>query len=154
MLSSHSISHWRSQLGNRRLNIYFLVFEYMNTNPSSSLQLEIRDYCKTFHSEIVPYIQGIAEPIRRVLNNCGIKVALKPFQTLGHIFAKPKDRVPTDRKTHTAYSIPCGDGEKVYLGQTKRQFCTRLKEHQRAVSNFNSSKSALAEHVCVSEHKP
>ena len=38
--------------------------------------------------------------------------------------------------------------EKVYLGQTKRQFCTRLKEHQRAVSNFNSSKSALAEHVC------
>ena len=41
---------------------------------------------------IVPYIQGIAEPIRGVLNNYGIKVALKPFQTLGHIFAKPKDR--------------------------------------------------------------
>ena len=88
---------------------------------------------------IVPYIQGIAEPIRRVLNNCGIKVALKPFQTLGHIFAKPKDRVPTDQKTHAVYSIPCGDCEKVYLGQTKRQFCTCLKEHQRAVSNFNSS---------------
>ena len=89
---------------------------------------------------IVPYIQGIAEPIRKVLNNCGIKVALKPFQTLGHIFAKPKDRVPTDQKTHAVYSIPCGDCEKIYLCQTKRQFCTRLKEHQRAVSNFNSSK--------------
>ena len=38
----------------------------------------------------VPYIQEIAEPIRRVLNSCGIKVALKPFRTLGHIFAKPK----------------------------------------------------------------
>ena len=33
---------------------------------------------------------------------------------------------------------------KYILGQTKRQFCTRLKEHQRAVSNSNSSKSALA----------
>ena len=32
------------------------------------------------------------------------------------------------------------------------QFCTRLKEHQRAVSNFNSSKSALAEHVCKTSH--
>ena len=42
--------------------------------------------------------------------------------------------------------------EKVYLGQTKRQFCTRLKEHQRAVSNVNSSKSALAEHVCETNH--
>ena len=54
--------------------------------------------------------------------------------------------------THAVYSIPCGDCEKVYLGQTKRQFCTRLKEHQRAVSNFNSSKSALAEHVCETSH--
>ena len=38
---------------------------------------------------IVPYIQGIAEPIMRILNNCCIKVALQPFQTLGHLFAKP-----------------------------------------------------------------
>ena len=81
-----------------------------------------------------------------------IKVALKPIQTLGHIFAKPKDRVPTDRKTHAVYSIPCGDCEKEYLGQTKRQFCTRLKEHQKAVSNLYSSKSALA-HVCKTSHK-
>ena len=63
----------------------------------------------------------------------GIKVALKPFQTLGHIFAKPKDRVPCD----------C---EKEYLRQTKRQFCARLKEHQRGVfSKLYSSQSALAE---------
>ena len=75
---------------------------------------------------IIPYIQGNAEPIRRVLNNCGIKVALKPFRTLGHIFAKPEDRVPTDRKTHAVYSKSCGDCEKVYLGQTKRQICTGL----------------------------
>ena len=34
----------------------------------------------------------------------------------------------------------------------KRQFCTRLKEHQRAVSNFNGSKSALAEHVRETSH--
>ena len=78
---------------------------------------------------IVSYIQGIAEPIMRILSNCGIKVALKPIQTLGHIFAKPKDRVPTERKTNVVYSIPCGDCEKEYLGQTKRQFRTRLKEH-------------------------
>ena len=65
---------------------------------------------------IVPYIQGIAEPIKRVLNNCGIKFALKPFRMLGHMFAKPKDRVPTDRKKHAVYSITCGDCEKVYLG--------------------------------------
>ena len=40
----------------------------------------------------------------------------------------------------------------VCMGQTKRQFCTRLKKHQRAVSNSNSSKSALTEHVCETSH--
>ena len=45
---------------------------------------------KGFAAAIVPYIQGITEPIRRVLNNCGIKVALKPFQTLGHILRNPR----------------------------------------------------------------
>ena len=100
-------------------------------NPSDWLRnsLNVQDYSAVKGFAIDPYIQGIAEPIRRVLNNCGIKVALKPFQTLGHIFEKPKGRVPTDQKTHTVYSIPCGDCEKVYLGQTKRHFCTRLKKN-------------------------
>ena len=38
-----------------------------------------------------------------------------------YIFAKPKDRVPTNRKTHAVYPIPCGDCEKVYLGQTNQE---------------------------------
>jgi hypothetical protein len=43
--------------------------------------------------------------------------------------------------------IPCGDCKKEYLGQSKRQFGSRLKEHQQAVSTLNKEKSALAEHV-------
>ena len=81
---------------------------------------------------IVPYIQGVTEPIKRMLSNCNIKVALKPYLTLGHISAKPKDPVKTNQKTYAIYSIPCGDCEKEYLGQSKRQFGTRLKEHQKA----------------------
>ena len=40
---------------------------------------------------------------------------------LGHIFAKPKDCIPTDWKTHAVYFKPCGDCEKVYLGQTNQE---------------------------------
>jgi hypothetical protein len=39
------------------------------------------------------------------------------------------------------------------MGQSKRQFGTRLNEYQKAVSNFNKEKSALAEHVCDTKHK-
>ena len=89
------------------------------------------------------------QSIKRILSNCNIKVALKPYLTLGHIFAKPKDPVKTNQKTHAVYSIPCGDCEKEYLGQ----FGTRLKEHQKAVSTLDKGKSALAEHVCYTKHE-
>jgi hypothetical protein len=39
------------------------------------------------------------------------------------------------------------------LGQSKRQFGTRLKEHQKAVSTLDKGKSALAEHVCYNKHE-
>ena len=35
------------------------------------------------------------------------------------------------------------------MGQSKRQFGTRLKEHQKAVPTLDKGKSALAEHVYV-----
>jgi hypothetical protein len=60
--------------------------------------------------------------------------------TLGHIFAKPKDPVKTNQKTHAVYSIPCGDSTKEYLRQSKRQFGTRLKEKQKAVSTLHKGK--------------
>ena len=37
---------------------------------------------------VIPYIQGVTEPIKRILNSHNVNVAQKPFQTLGHIFAK------------------------------------------------------------------
>ena len=42
---------------------------------------------------VIPYIQGVTEPIKRILNSHNVKAAQKAFQTLGHIFAKPKDPV-------------------------------------------------------------
>ena len=82
---------------------------------------------------VIPYIQSVTEPIKRILNSHNVKVAQKPFQTLGHIFAKPKDPVTKEQRTDAIYSIPCNDCDNEYIGQTKRQFGTRLKEHQKAV---------------------
>jgi hypothetical protein len=41
-----------------------------------------------------PYIHGVTGQIKRILSNCNMKVALKPYFTLGHIFAKSKDPDP------------------------------------------------------------
>ena len=38
------------------------------------------------------------------------------------------------------------------FGQTKRQFGTRLKGHQKAVSLSKKDNSALSEHTCLTNH--
>jgi hypothetical protein len=57
--------------------------------------------------------------------------------TFGNIFAKPKDHIKTNQKTHAVYFKPFGDCEKEYFGQSKRQFRKRLKEHQKVFFCFN-----------------
>ena len=77
---------------------------------------------------VIPYIQGVTQPVMRILNTHNVKVSQRPFQTLRHIFAKPKDAVTKEQPTDDIYSIPCNDCD-MYIGQIKRQSGTRLKEH-------------------------
>ena len=49
-----------------------------------------------------------------------LHILQKPFQTSGHIFAKPKDPVTKEQRTDAIYSIPCNDCDNEYIGQTKR----------------------------------
>ena len=86
------------------------------------------------------------------MNSHNVKVAQKSFQTLGHISAKPKDPVSKEQRTDAIYSITCNDGNNEYIGQTKRQFGTLLKEHQKAVFFCKNENSALSEHTCLTNH--
>ena len=61
---------------------------------------------------ILPYIKGTTEPIKRILSNYGIKVALKPYQTIGSLCPKPKDDVPKDQTRGAIYSISSQDCDK------------------------------------------
>ena len=60
--------------------------------------------------------------------------------------------VSKEQKSDAIYSIPCNDCNQEYIGQTKRQFGTRLKEHQKAVALSRKDNSALLEHTCQTNH--
>ena len=57
-----------------------------------------------------------------------------------------------EQRTDAIYSIPCNDCDNEYIGQTKLQFGTRLKEHQKGVSFCKRENSALSEHTCLTNH--
>ena len=60
--------------------------------------------------------------------------------------------VTKEQQTDAIYLIPCNDCDYEYIGQTKRQFGARLKEHQKAVFFCKKENSALSEHTCLTNH--
>ena len=66
-------------------------------------------------------------------------------------FRQTKDPVMKEQRTDTIYSIPCNDCDNEYIGQTKRQFGTWLKEHQKVVFLCKKGNSALSEHACLTK---
>ena len=61
-----------------------------SVNQPNNTQSKPRENPKAYAS--IPYIKGVSERIRRILNRENIKTAFKPQKTLGHVFKKPKDR--------------------------------------------------------------
>ena len=101
----------------------------------------------------LPYVRGLSEPIKRMLEEVDIRVRFRLNTTLRKILVKPKDPVPVERRTGIVYQIPCKDCSQTYVGQSGRTITDRIKEHQRAVKNGDTNNSAVAEHAWKHQHR-
>ena len=97
----------------------------------------------SFLLTIVPYVQNLSEKIKRVFGNYNISTVFKPHQTLRQVLVAPKDKPRNEEKSGVVYRVPCGDCDKVYVGETLRVLGERLKEH---TADTASNTSAIAEH--------
>ena len=92
---------------------------------------------------MLPYVQGITEPVKGGFANFDVKVVMKTYQTTGQLFPKPKDKIELDQVLGPVYSIPGADCSKEYiLDETKLQFVTQAGEHKNAVASKQTRKSA------------
>jgi hypothetical protein len=67
-----------------------------------------------------------------------------PRKRKSQILPTPKDKLPLFQ-SEGIYKVECLCG-KCYIGQTGRSIQCRLKEHSRAIKQYDKEKSALAEH--------
>ena len=100
----------------------------------------------------LPYISGITDALRRILQKQNIRVATKPLKTLQRIFPSPKHQIPPEQRTNVVYNIPCSDCPWSYVGETGRSFETRKKEHIRSVKNCKKG-SNIAKHAWDLNHR-
>ena len=83
----------------------------------------------------LPYISGLAEAIRHVLNPLGVKVVFRPLRTLRQMLVRLKDPLPVDERKGVVYSFPCVECRSMYIGQTGRCLKQCVSEHHRALKN-------------------
>ena len=57
-----------------------------------------------------------------------------------------------EKQVGVVYSIPCGECDIKYIGETSRALGTRTKEHKAAVRLLKTEKSALAVHANITGH--
>ena len=76
---------------------------------------------------VLPFINGVTQPLTRILRRHEIQVINKLLKTLQQEFPSPKFRPSTEHQPNVVYKIPCADCGWCYIGETGRCFETRKK---------------------------
>lgn len=99
----------------------------------------------------LPFYPKLTNPVQAVLKSHGFHVVYKSGNTLKDHLCNLKDRVASGEKSGI-YEIPCQDCPAVYIGQTRRKFRVRLREHKNAVDNERANDSSVAAHSTAQNH--
>ena len=100
----------------------------------------------------LPYINGLSQPLSRLLRKHNIQVVNRPFKTLSQEFPSPKFRPDPKLQKDVVYKIPCSNCSWCYIGETGRSFTTRKKEHIRN-TKLCAKGSNVAQHAWNNDHK-
>ena len=101
---------------------------------------------------VLPFINGVTQPLTRILRRHDIQVVNKPLKTLQQEFPSPKFRPPIEHQPNVVYKIPCADCGWCYVGETGRCFETRKKEHVRNVKTYANGFN-MAKHAWSFDHR-
>jgi len=95
---------------------------------------------------IVPYIRTISKITATLINKSSFTVGYRCLNKINNIIKVHKDRTEHNCKSNIVYKIHCQNCEASYVGQTKQQLKTRIKEH------FNNIKLDETRHSVISQH--
>ena len=99
-----------------------------------------------------PMFQSFQKKLKLILPRHGIRTVFKPPQKLGGLLSSFKDAIEPGYRQGAIYKINCSDCDQCYIGETKRWFETRKKEHMSDVKNSGNNATALSKHAVELGH--
>ena len=92
------------------------------------------------HGISIPYLSGVPEKFRKILQKHDIPVQFKPSNTLRQRLVHQKDKTPRQKQSSVVYAIQCQEEcNKMYTGETKQPIHKRMAQHRRATSSGQDS---------------
>lgn len=99
----------------------------------------------------LPFYPKLTNAIHEVLKEHGFQATYKSGNTLKDRLCALKDKIPQEDRSGI-YEIPCKSCPSVYIGQTRRKWKIRLREHKNAVDNLRINESSVASHAIELDH--
>ncbi|XP_061725625.1 uncharacterized protein LOC133531428 [Cydia pomonella] len=99
----------------------------------------------------ITYVGKLSDAIYKILKSNDIPVAFRTNNTLHSKLCNGKDKLEKGKKSGV-YKLTCDNCNKVYVGQTGRNFTTRYKEHVASYRHNHPEKSNFAKHLIDSGH--
>ena len=144
-----SFNGYPARFLNQKLNQAKLKVKNVNQQQS---QTEVRGLA------ILPHIPKLLESLKFVLMYHSIKTIFNPppkkkKKKIGNLLSSHKDMVDAEHRQGAVCKIKCADCNQCYIGETKRWFVTREKEHMRDVRLMKWHSTALSRPAIQSEHE-
>jgi len=96
---------------------------------------------------VFPYLKRISEMISSVVPRSDYTIGYRCLNKLNKLIKTHKDRNQPSANNNVIYKISCRDCDASYVGQTKRQLKTRLREHRNNIKLDQAKRSVITEHI-------
>ncbi|XP_071581603.1 uncharacterized protein [Temnothorax nylanderi] len=117
---------------------------------NTSNDLECTQQKKSFI--VILYLKSTSEVIASVVNKSENLMGYRILNKLSNIIKVQKDKNAHFSNNDVIYKICCKNCDASYVGQTKRQLQTRLREHKNNIRLDASKHSVVSEHSTKFNH--
>ena len=73
--------------------------------------------------EVLPYIKGVSEQIRRVFKQYDVPAYFKPMNSLRQLLVRPKYKILNEQVVKPVYHIPCDSCDASHIGEIDHKKC-------------------------------
>jgi len=132
-----------------KIRINKLINNKLSSSKDTSNQKK-EDIPKKFF--ILPYIKNLSERTASLINKNELTVGFRCIEKMSNIIKVHKDKTDHFCNNNVVYKFGCNECDATYVGQTKRQLRTRVKEHMNNIKLDPSRHSVVTEHRIKYDH--